>query len=86
METLLTAPGVAKKASRLFITSEDVMRLFGCKQSKAYGIIREVNNYAKQKGNRPLPSGKANKYLFADIYDLPIEEVNRVINEEQEGI
>ncbi|MCI9095190.1 MAG: hypothetical protein HFI97_01540 [Lachnospiraceae bacterium] len=82
MDALLTAPGVVKKASRLFITSEDVMLLFGCKQSKAYDIVREVNNYAKAKGYRPLPSGKANKYIFADIYNLPIEEVNRVINEE----
>lgn len=82
MNVLSSASGVIKKPARLFITSDDVMQLFGCGKSKAYGIVRDVNKCAKDKGHRPLPSGKANKYLFADIYDLPIEEVDRVINNE----
>ncbi len=82
MSGLTTAPGVIKKSTRLFITGEDVMRLFGCSKSKAYDIVRGVNKCAKDKGHRPLPAGKANKYLFANIYDLPIEEVDRVISNE----
>ena len=84
MDALLTAPGVVKRAARLFITSDDVMKIFGCKQSKAYDIVRIVNNYAKEKGYQPMQTGKANKYLFAELYAFPIEDVNRVIYGEQE--
>ncbi len=79
METLAKAPGVVKRAPRIFITYEDVETLLGCGKSKAYDIVRQVNECAKKKGNHPFPSGKANKYLFSDIYDIPIEEVDRVI-------
>lgn len=54
MDTLLTSHGVLKKATRLFITSDDVMQIFGCKHSKAYDIVRKVNNYAKEKGYEPM--------------------------------
>ena len=84
MSALMIAPGVIKKTTRLFITGDDVMQIFGCGKSKAYNIIRDVNKCAVERGNRPLPAGKANKYLFAAIYDLPIEEVDKVINDEQE--
>lgn len=80
METLGTAPGVVRLAARIFVTWEDVMELLGCRKSKAYKIVHEVNECAKKKGNRPFPSGKANKYLFSEIYGIPIEEVNRVIS------
>ena len=80
METLGAAPGVIGLAARIFITWEDVMELLGCRKSKAYKIVHEVNECAKKKGNSPFPSGKANKYLFSEIYGIPIEEVNRVIS------
>ena len=76
------APGVIKVSTRLFVTSDDIMRIFGCKQSKAYDIVRRVNNYAKEKGHEPMQTGKANKYLFADLYAFPIEEINRLITSE----
>ena len=82
MGVLATAPGVLGQAKRIFVTQEDVAGLLGCGKSKAYEIVREVNEYAKKKGNRPFPAGKANKYLFSDIYDIPIEEIDRVINNE----
>lgn len=77
-----SAPGVMRNATRIFVTQEDVAVLLGCGKSKAYNIVREVNKSAKKKGNHPFPAGKANKYLFSDIYGIPIEEVDRVINAE----
>lgn len=73
-------PGVMRNATRIFVTQEDVAVLLGCGKSKAYNIVREVNKSAKKKGNHPFPAGKANKYLFSDIYGIPIEEVDKVIN------
>lgn len=54
--------------------------LLGCGKSKAYDIVREVNRQAKKKGNHPFPAGKANKYLFSDIFNIPMDEVDKVIN------
>lgn len=82
MYALTTAPGVVKKSTRIFVTQEDVSILLGCGKSKAYDIVRSVNKSAKENGTQPFPAGKANKYLFAEIYRIPIEEVNKVISEE----
>ncbi len=82
MEPLDNAPGVLRKASRPFVTQEDVSKLLGCSRNKAYETLREVNKCAKSKGKHPFPAGKANKYLFADIYGIPLEDVDRVINSE----
>lgn len=81
MGALAAAPGVLRKSTRVFVTQEDVAVLLGCGKSKAYDIVREVNELAKKKGNHPFPAGKANKYLFSDTFDIPIEEVDKVINE-----
>lgn len=82
MNALAEAPGVLQKSTRIFVTQEDVSVLLGCGKSKAYDIVREVNKLAKKKGNQPFPAGKANKYLFSDIFNIPIEEVDKVINKE----
>lgn len=79
MQSLATAPGVVESVTRVFVVQKDVAMLLGCGKSKAYEVVNEVNEYAKKKGYLPFPAGKANKYLFADIYDIPIEEVDRVI-------
>ncbi len=84
MQTLAEAPGVVRKSTRIFVTQEDVAVLLGCGKSKAYGIVREVNEQAKQKGNHPFPAGRANKYLFSDIFGIPISEVDKVIDGGQE--
>lgn len=84
MSALSDATGVIRRSTRIFVTQEDVAMLLGCGKSKAYDIIREVNELAKKKGNHPFPAGKANKYLFSVSFDVPIEEVDRVINEEKE--
>ncbi len=82
MDVLTEAPGVVRKSTRIFVTQEDVAALMGCGKSKAYDIVREVNEQAKKKGNHPFPAGKANKYLFSDIFDIPLSEVDKVINKE----
>lgn len=82
MDAVAEAPGVARKSTRIFVTQEDVAVLLGCGKSKAYDIVREVNKQAKEKGKHPFPAGKANKYLFSDIFDIPMDEVDKVINEE----
>lgn len=82
MSALAAAPGVMQKSTRIFVTQEDVAVLLGCGKSKAYDIVREVNELAKKKGNHPFPAGKANKYLFSDVFDIPMDEVDKVINGE----
>lgn len=82
MDALLAAPRVIQKSTRIFITQEDVCVLLGCGKSKAYDIVHEVNELAKKKGSHPFPAGKANKYLFSDVFDIPVEEVDKVINRE----
>ena len=82
MQVLAVAPGVVRKSTRIFVTQEDVAVLLGCGKSKAYNIVREVNEQARKKGNHPFPAGKANKYLFSDIFDIPMDEVDKVINGE----
>ena len=85
MGVLAEASGAVRKSTRIFVTQEDVALLLGCGKSKAYDIVREVNRQAKKKGNHPFPAGKANKYLFSDIFDIPMEEVDRAINEGKEA-
>lgn len=82
MSIILTAPGVIKRTTRIFVTQEDVMTLFDCGKSKAYSIIRDVNKHAKERGQCPFMTGKASKYLFSELYGIPIEEVDSVINGE----
>ena len=84
-QTLALPPGVMPMSTRIFITGEDVMALMGCRKSKAYGIVREVNKLAKEKGSHPFPAGEANKYLFSDIFSIPMEEIDKVIREQEVG-
>lgn len=83
MGSSATAQGIVKKSTNVFITPEDVSLLMNCKKSKAYAIIRNVNEHAQKKGQLKFPVGKANKYLFAEIYGIPIEDVNRIISGEE---
>ena len=64
MESIMTAPGVIKSATRIYVTPEDVSALMGCRRSMAYEMIKKINNDAKKRGKHTFPSGKANKYLF----------------------
>ena len=84
MQSLETASGVIKRSTRIFITAKDVEVLMGCKKSKASQIVQKVNKLAKEKGKEPFPSGKANKFLFSDVFSIPMEDVDRVLNKEKE--
>lgn len=84
MSALATAPGVITTASRLYVTADDVKAILGCMDNKAYEVIREVNTYAKKKGFYSMPQGKANKYLFAEMYGFPQEEIDRLIGIKEE--
>lgn len=75
------APGVFEEVTRIYVTPDDVIALFKCGRSKAYGIIREVNEHAKKKSGYPMQSGKANKYLFSEMYFVPLADIDRVIKE-----
>ena len=81
-ENLENSQGVIRKVSRVFISPKDIMLLFECSRSKAYKIVHEVNARANEKGELAPPAGKANKYTFARLYAIPIEDIDRIINEE----
>ncbi len=76
---LTAAPGVVKKAARVFVIPEDITALMECSNSMAYEMIKKINDDAKKRGKCPFPSGKANKYLFSESYEIPIEDVNKAI-------
>ena len=78
------APGVLGAAMTTYVTAADVMKLLGCKQNKAYQTIREVNNVAKEGGQFAYGQGKANKYIFAEKFGIPIDVVNAVIDKNKE--
>lgn len=84
MRTLETAPGVLGAALTTYVTPEDVKKLLGCHNSKAYQVIKEVNRKAKDLGGLSYGAGKANKYLFAEKFRIPIEVVNSIIDVNKE--
>lgn len=51
----------------------------------AYEMIKKINDDAKKRGKHAFPSGKANKYLFSEYYEIPIEDVDKVIARGQEA-
>lgn len=67
------------KTKRTYITASDVSVLIGCKHTKAYKILRSVNETAVAKGYMPFGQGKANKYIFSEMYGIPIEDVDAAI-------
>jgi hypothetical protein len=73
--------GVVGKPQRLFVTSSDVMKLLGCKSSYAGSAIKDVNSAAKKDGKHAFPAGKANKYLFSEMFGIPLEDIDKVLSE-----
>lgn len=80
MEATLT--GVLGKPKRLFVNSEDVMKLLGCKKSYAGQVLKEINTEARKTGMHAFPAGKANKYLFAEKFGIPLADIENVMIEE----
>lgn len=85
MDSLATAPGVLGAALTTYITADDVMKLLGCKQNKAYQTIREVNKAAREEGQFAYGQGKASKYIFAEKFGIPMDVVNAVIENNRGG-
>ncbi len=74
-----TAPGVLTAPIRSYVKVKDVMILMGCAKSKASTYIKDINDVAKKNGKMALPAGRANKYLFSKMTDMPIEDINAVL-------
>ena len=74
MGTFASTPGVVERTARIFITHEDVSTLLGCGKSKAYDIVRQVNECAKKKGNHPFPSGKQISICFQIFMIFPLRK------------
>lgn len=67
MGTLETAPGVISKASNYYIEAAEVMDYLGCKNNKAYEVIRGLRKELMDAGRLfpGLPQGKVpRKYFF----------------------
>lgn len=68
MSTLTTAPGVISGAGGYFIGVEEVMSYLGCKQNKAYEIIRGLKQELVEAGRLTpaYPHGKVPKKYFME--------------------
>lgn len=68
MATMETAPGVVKEASKYFFGAKEVMEYLGCKQNKAYGVIRALRKELFDAGKLTpaLPPGKIPKKYFLE--------------------
>lgn len=68
MESLVTAPGVISGAGGYFIGVEEVMGYLGCKQNKAYEIIRNLKKELVEAGRLTpaYPHGKVPKKYFME--------------------
>jgi hypothetical protein len=68
MSILTTAPGVISGACSYFIGVEEVMGYLGCKQNKAYAIIRDLKKELVEAGRLTpaYPRGKIPKKYFME--------------------
>lgn len=67
MTTLATAPGVITTPGKYFCGVEDVMEYLGCKENKAYELIRKLREELIEAGKLTpaYPQGKIpRKYFF----------------------
>ena len=88
MDTSALAPGVLTASARVYVGIADVMMLLRCQKSKASDYIKNINKMAEEQGGMAFPSGKANKYLFAKLSSLPMEDINMVLeaNDRKEAL
>lgn len=68
METLMTAPGVISSAPSYYIGAAEVMEYLGCKENKAYSIIRALKKELVDAGRLTpaYPNGKVPKKYFLE--------------------
>lgn len=60
-------------ANQTYYTVEEVQELLGVKQTRAYNIIRELNNQLKAKGYITI-AGKISKKYFHEKYYADMQE------------
>lgn len=68
MSRLTTAPGVVSEANSYFLGVDDVMRYLGCKENKAYAIIRTLKKELVSAGKLTpaYPQGKVPRKYFME--------------------
>ena len=54
----------------LFIHAEEISKLLGISKSKAYKLIKELNDELKQKGFKTLNGKLSRKYFMERFYGL----------------
>lgn len=67
MSTLATAPGVLATPGKYYIGADEVMEYLGCKENKAYELIRKLREELIDGGKLTpaYPVGKVpRKYFF----------------------
>ena len=66
MSALVKAPGVISKANSCYIGADEVMEYLGCKQNKAYEIIRGLKKELVDSGKiyPGIPQGRIPKKYF----------------------
>lgn len=82
MNTSITTSEDVEVIIRAFLTSSDVMKILGCRENKAYEVIRKINKDIKKRGELAFPAGKVNKYRFSEIMGIPLEFIDKVIKSE----
>lgn len=68
MEALKTAPGVIAEAGRYYIGVGDVMAYLGCRENKAYEVIRALKQELVEAGRLTpaYPQGKIPRKYFME--------------------
>lgn len=68
METLTSAPGVISSAPSYYIGVDEVMEYLGCKENKAYKVIRGLRKELVDAGRLfpGFPQGKMPRKYFME--------------------
>jgi hypothetical protein len=64
---------------RPFLTVKEVMLLMGCKEDKAYKIMRKINTESEKDGYMRFAAGTVNKHIFAKKFQIPEEDIEQAI-------
>ena len=68
MRTLENAPGVISQANKYYLGAAEVMQYLGCKESKAYEVIRGLRKELIDAGKMypGVPQGKVPRKYFME--------------------
>ncbi len=68
MGSLTSAPGVISSPGRYYCGVTEVMEYLGCKENKAYGVIRELRAELMEAGKltTAYPQGKVPRKYFLE--------------------